>query len=111
MPRRNKLLLVLLGASIISAVLSALSSLPSNIRRCSTRKYTACGGRPLLFLSFFMGAFCSDSHSDRNQAHDLVKHFTTAFLLAILKQDPAAGAALRSDRVDFPGVEFISEGF
>lgn len=67
--------------------------------------------RQSLFLSLLMGEFCSDSHWDRNQAHDLVKHFTTAFLLAILKEEPAAGAALRSDRVEFPGVEFSSQGF
>jgi predicted dienelactone hydrolase len=67
--------------------------------------------RQSLFLSFFMGEFCSDSSWDRNRAHDLVNHFTTAFLLAILKEDTVAAEMLRPDRVEFPGVEFASEGF
>lgn len=64
-----------------------------------------------LFLSFFTGEFCSDTHWDRTQAHALIKHFTTAFLLATLKNDLGAADALRPDRVDFPGVEFVSQGF
>jgi predicted dienelactone hydrolase len=67
--------------------------------------------RQSLFSSFLMGQFCSDAHWDRNRAHDLINHFTTAFLLAILKEDPAAGAALQPERVEFPGVEFESQGF
>lgn len=64
-----------------------------------------------LFLSFFMGEFCSDTTWDRDQAHDLIRHFTTAFLQAVLKNDPTAAELLRPDQVDFQGVEGVSEGF
>lgn len=67
--------------------------------------------RQSLFLSLFMGEFCSDSHWDRKRAHDLVNHFTTAFLLAILKGDMGAAEALRPDPFELPGIEFTSEGF
>lgn len=60
---------------------------------------------------FFTGEFCSDSNWDSTRAHDLINQFTTAFLLAILKNDAAAAEALRLDRVDFPSVEFVSQGF
>lgn len=67
--------------------------------------------RSSLALTVFTGEFCSDSTWDRQRAHDLTKHFTTAFLLAIFDGDVAAVEMLRADRVDFPGVEFVSEGF
>ena len=41
----------------------------------------------------------------------LINPFTTAFSLAILKNDAAAAEALRPDRVEFPSVEFVSQGF
>lgn len=67
--------------------------------------------RTSLLLTLFTGEFCSDSSWDRTRAHELVSHFTTAFLLAVLEEDPAAAEALQPDRVDFPGVEYVSEGF
>jgi predicted dienelactone hydrolase len=67
--------------------------------------------RSSLFFSFFTGEFCSDTTWDRQRAHDLTNHFTTAFLLALFKEDAAAVEALRADQVDFPNVEFVSEGF
>ena len=45
-----------------------------------------CEKSPRL-LKFFTDEFCSDSSWDRNYAHNLVKHFATAFLLSELKQD------------------------
>lgn len=73
--------------------------------------FTGPCDRISLIFSLFTGEFCSDSHWDRARAHDLTKHFTTAFLLAVLKKDEAAVEALRPDRVEFPSVEFVSEGF
>lgn len=55
--------------------------------------------------------FCSDPVWDVNRAHDLVNHFTTAFLLAGLKQDADAAAALAPDAVQFPGVTYDALGF
>ena len=54
---------------------------------------------------------CSDPVWDMDRAHDLINHFTTAFLLSTLKGDADATAALSPDAVTFPGVEYQSEGF
>jgi hypothetical protein len=60
-----------------------------------------------------MGFFyaCSDFVWDMDRAHDLINHFTTAFLLSTLKSDAEATAALASDAVAFPGIEYQAEGF
>jgi predicted dienelactone hydrolase len=60
-----------------------------------------------------VGAFwaCSDPVWDMDRAHDLINHFTTAFLLDTLKGDAAAHAALAPDAVAFPGIEYQAEGF
>jgi predicted dienelactone hydrolase len=55
--------------------------------------------------------FCSDAVWDVNRAHDLVNHFTTAFLLAELNQDADAAAALMPDAVQFSGVTYESLGY
>jgi hypothetical protein len=44
-------------------------------------------------------------------AHNLVRHFTTAFLLSELKQDLAASDALASNAVDFIGVTYDVQGY
>jgi hypothetical protein len=46
-----------------------------------------------------------------DRAHDLISHFTTAFLLAELYQDADAAAALAPDGVHFPGVTYEAQGF
>jgi predicted dienelactone hydrolase len=63
------------------------------------------------YLKFFSGEFCDDPDWDRRYAHNLVKHFTTAFLLSELKQDGAASDALASDAVDFIGVTYDVQGY
>lgn len=63
------------------------------------------------FLKFFSAEFCSDSSWDRNYAHSLIKHFTTAFLLSELKQDSAASDALRSASVKFPDMTYNAQGY
>lgn len=69
-----------------------------------------CEKTPRL-LKFFTDEFCSDSSWDRNYAHHLVKHFTTAFLLSELKQDPVASDALEPASVNFPDVTYDAQGY
>ena len=60
-----------------------------------------------------MGAsfYCSDPVWDMDRAHDLINHFTTAFLLDVLKGDKEAHAALAPDGVSFAGIVYKAEGF
>lgn len=55
--------------------------------------------------------FCFDPVWDVDRAHDLINHFTTAFLLATLKDDAEAAAALAPDAVAFPGITYEATGF
>jgi len=57
---------------------------------------------------FFM---CSDPVWDMDRAHDLSNHFVTAFLLATLKGNTEATAALAPDAVQFPGITYEAQGF
>ena len=41
-----------------------------------------------------------------DRAHDLIDHFITAFLLSVLKRDPAAAEALAPENVTFPGIYY-----
>ena len=54
---------------------------------------------------------CSDPVWDMDRAHDLINHFTTAFLLDTLKGNNAAHAALAPDAVSFPGITYQAQGF
>ena len=56
--------------------------------------------------------FCGyDPVWDVDRVHDLINHFTTAFLLATLEGDTDAAAALSPDAVSFPGIEYQAQGF
>ena len=66
-----------------------------------------CEATPVL-LRFISGEFCSDPGWDRNYAHALTKHFTTAFLLDTLKGDPVAHEALLPDAAQFAGIEYTA---
>jgi predicted dienelactone hydrolase len=55
--------------------------------------------------------FCSDPVWDVDRTHDLMNHFTTAFLLDLLKGDQEAAAALMPDAVSFPGIRYEAQGF
>jgi predicted dienelactone hydrolase len=55
--------------------------------------------------------WCSDAVWDMDRVHDLANHFTTAFLLATLKGDTDAAAALAPDAVSFPGITYEATGF
>ena len=54
---------------------------------------------------------CSDPVWDMDRAHDLVNHFATVFLLAELKGDAEAAAALAPDKVKFPGIKYETTGY
>ncbi|MBL8152656.1 MAG: hypothetical protein JNM70_00610 [Anaerolineae bacterium] len=56
-------------------------------------------------------AGCSDPVWDLDRAHDLFDHFSTAFLLAELKGDADAKAALAASAVSFPGVTYEVVGY
>jgi predicted dienelactone hydrolase len=62
-------------------------------------------------VDFGLFWMCSDSVWEMDRAHDLVNHFTTAFLLSTLKGDADAAAALTPDAVQFPGIEYRTTGF
>lgn len=53
----------------------------------------------------------NDAYWDMDRAHDLINHFTTAFLLDVLKGDTDAHAALAPSAVSFPGITYETEGF
>jgi predicted dienelactone hydrolase len=55
--------------------------------------------------------FCSDPAWDRSQAHGLVKHYVTAFLLSELKGDQAAAAALAPTSGQRSMVGYRAEGY
>jgi predicted dienelactone hydrolase len=63
------------------------------------------------YAKLLVGEFCSDSVWNRTQAHDLISHFTTAFLLAELQQDATAAAALMPEAVLFPDVTYAAQGY
>jgi predicted dienelactone hydrolase len=70
----------------------------------------ACSAAPWLVEAGLFIA-CSDPVWDMDRAHDLINHFTTAFLLATLKGDKDAAAALAPDQVQFPGITYKTTGF
>jgi predicted dienelactone hydrolase len=63
------------------------------------------------YLKLFSREFCSDTDWDRSYAHELVSHFTAAFLLTELKQDSAASDALNPNDVEFPGMNYEAQGY
>ena len=69
-----------------------------------------CSAAPDLIGTGFH-VFCSDPVWDMNRAHDLVNHFATAFLLAELKGDAEAAAALAPENVTFPGIQYETTGY
>jgi predicted dienelactone hydrolase len=71
---------------------------------------TKCADDPFL-LELGISAFCADPVWDMDRAHDLINHFVVAFLLAELKGDADAAAALAPDAVSFPGITYEATGF
>jgi predicted dienelactone hydrolase len=64
-----------------------------------------CDDEPLFTLAGHP-EWCSDAVWDMDRAHDLVNHFTTAFMLDTLKGDKDAHAALLPGAVTFTGVRY-----
>lgn len=62
-------------------------------------------------ITLGMYPYCSDAVWDIDRGHDLINHFTTAFLLDVLKGDAEAHAALAPDAVQFPGITYEAQGF
>lgn len=69
-----------------------------------------CERVPLL-AKLVAGEFCDDSVWNRHDAQALVRHFTTAFLLAELQQDPEAAAALAPERISDRGLSYTAAGY
>ena len=70
----------------------------------------ACESYPgMVDAGFYM--ICSDQVWDMDRAHDLTNHFATAFLLAELKGDAEAAAALAPENVSFPGIQYEATGY
>lgn len=63
------------------------------------------------FIEIVPNQFCSDPVWNRARARTIIKHLTTAFLLAELRQDAAASTSLAPDAVAFPDVTYDSEGY
>lgn len=63
------------------------------------------------FVQPLAGEFCADTTWNQFEAHGLIGHFTTAFLLAELKQDADAATALAPNGVAFPNVAYTAEGY
>lgn len=70
-----------------------------------------CRDTMWLDQEFAMSTLCQDPAWDMDRAHDLIRHFTTAFLLAELKGDAEAAAALAPENVAFPKVRYETTGY
>lgn len=70
----------------------------------------SCSAFPYL-LDYGLSFVCMDSVWDMQRAQDVTNHFLTAFLLATLKGDTDAAAALAADAVAFPGITYEAQGF
>ena len=68
-----------------------------------------CDATPWL-IEMGLAFICSDPVWDMDRAHDLINHFTTAFLLATLKDDAEAAAARVGCRC-LPGITYEAQGF
>jgi hypothetical protein len=73
----------------------------------------SCANAPtsIELLGDYFYYLCSDPVWELDRAHDLVNHFVVAFLLAELKGDAEAAAALAPDTVSFPGITYEAQGF
>jgi predicted dienelactone hydrolase len=67
---------------------------------------TPCEDMPWTSNFPYAEMMCADPVWDKQRGLDLIHHFSTAFLLATLKDDQAAHHALLPDAVQFPGIEY-----
>jgi predicted dienelactone hydrolase len=61
---------------------------------------------PQIAYTLGLGALCSEPVWDLDRAHDLINHFTTAFLLDVLTENEQAAGALSPSAVDIIGVNY-----
>jgi hypothetical protein len=54
---------------------------------------------------------CAQPVWDRQRSHGLIHYLATVFLLATLKGDKDAAAALAPDQVQFAGITYQAQGF
>jgi predicted dienelactone hydrolase len=85
-----------LGSAIKSRVIFENGDHPIFLNQCKAQPWLAD-------ISYW---YCSDAVWDLDRVHDLTNHFTTAFLLDVLKGDKDAHAALLPDAVNFTGIEY-----
>jgi len=64
-----------------------------------------------IYTVFGMYQLCSDHVWDMDRAHDLINHFTTAFLASVLGGDTAATTALEPGSIRIPGISYQAEGY
>ena len=62
-------------------------------------------------LTIISEPFCADPAWDKAQAHDIVRHFTTAFLMAERKDDSDAARALAEGPPSSPQVRYAATGY
>jgi predicted dienelactone hydrolase len=62
-------------------------------------------------LTILSEPFCADPAWERGSAHAVIRHYATAFLLAELKDDPAAAGALASGAASFTNVRYAATGY
>ena len=67
--------------------------------------------QPRRVLDLITTGFCSDPGWDRYEAHDLIRHYVTAFLLAELKHDTRAAAELVGTESAFPQLSYRQQGY
>ena len=72
---------------------------------------SSCTNMPWISETPFGPWICFDPVWDKDRGLDLVNHFATAFLLAELKGDAEAAAALAPENVTFPGIKYESAGY
>ncbi|MCE7985207.1 MAG: alpha/beta fold hydrolase [Caldilinea sp. CFX5] len=70
-----------------------------------------CENWPWMEETPFGPWFCFDPVWDKDRGLDLIHHFSTAFLLAELKDDAAAAKALAPTNVAFPGIQYATTAF
>ena len=72
--------------------------------------FNSCAANPGIVEQGLFWA-CADPVWDMDRGHDLTNHFATVFLLAELKGDAEAAAALAPENVSFPGIQYETTGF
>jgi predicted dienelactone hydrolase len=72
---------------------------------------TSCDNMPWMLGTDLAAWVCTDPVWDKSHAIDLINHLSTAFLLAELKGDAAAAAALAAENVAFPGIQYETTAY